>query len=164
MGLSCKDELYRLLRVVDNFAETVKILEQQVRPLISSETPCKSDGQNIIPQSILYGNDLTWRIMVGRSRIRKPFLDLIDKFFPQSLPYVPYIFIGDTVYTLKAGFVIVVRLERFTEYLRMDSLPLVCSPGRIMHTVGNIAHMKLLRHISRPHIGENIFADLPVEP
>ncbi len=56
------------------------------------------------------------------------------------------------------------RLELLTEHPGMSLFPLRSGPCRIVDSVCHIAHVKFLRKIARPHMSENIAADLTVKP
>ena len=102
MSLAGKDELYRTVRVVDDIIEPVKVPEQEVCPLVGCETPCESDCKHIVAERILYGHNLTRRIMVGCRRIGETVLDSSYKLGPQCCPHIPYLCVGHLVYSLEA--------------------------------------------------------------
>ena len=102
--------------------------------------------------------------MACSSRIRKSSLHLFDELLAKTCTDVPYLFVRDLVYSVSARLVIVMCLELLAEYLCMNLLPLRCSLCRIVDTVGDVAYMKLLREIARPHVCEDVLADLAMEP
>ena len=57
-----------------------------------------------------------------------------------------------------------VGLELFAEDTCVDILPLGCSPGRVVHTVGHIADVQFLRQIARIHRSEDVLAHFAVQP
>jgi hypothetical protein len=53
VSLSCEEELYRLLRVVDDLCESVEVTEKEVCSLVCRETTCKTDGKYIVTEVLL---------------------------------------------------------------------------------------------------------------
>ena len=102
--------------------------------------------------------------MVAERRIGDDRLDPLDEFGFESLPGLPDLGIRNIVDTLETFPVIVMGGELRSEDFGMDLLPLLGSPGRIMHTIGHIADVKLFREITRIHVIEDLLADLTVEP
>ena len=98
------------------------------------------------------------------SRVRKTVLNLIDEFLTECSTDVPYFLIRNLVDTLEARLVIVVSLECLSEYLGVNSLPLWCSPCRIVNAICNVAYVKLLWKVCWPHVTEDIAAYFTVEP
>ena len=100
--------------------------------------------------------------MVRDRRVREFLLHHVDESLLKFPPCIPYLLVTYLVDALEALLVIMMCLELRAEHLGVDSLPFLGSPSRIMHTVGYIADIELLRQISRIHIGENFLADLAV--
>ena len=163
MSLSCEEELYRHLRVVHDGIKPVEIGEEQCSTLVGGETSCKTDGKHVVAEGLLDGDYLTWRIVVRHSRIRKLLLDNPDKSLLELFSGIPYLLIGNLVDSFEAFLVVVMCLELWPEHLGVDGLPFLGSPCRIMHAIGYIADIQLLREIARIHVGEDILAHLAVE-
>ena len=102
--------------------------------------------------------------MVAEGRVGNPVL--YDPYKPgfQMLPGLPYFGIRDLVYSVEAGLVIVMGLELRPEHPGMYLLPLSRCPGWVMHTIGNVTDIQLLRKVSRIHPVEYFLADFSVEP
>ena len=164
MGLSGEEELDRTLGIVDYGVEPVKVGEQEGTSLVGGETTGESDGEHIVPEILLDGHDLAGRIMVAGRRIGDYLLHDLDQAGLEDLPGRPYFLIRDLVHPVEAGFVVLVGLEFWTEYLGVDLLPLGCRPCRIMYSVGHIADEEFLGEVAGIHPVEDILAHLTVEP
>ena len=101
--------------------------------------------------------------MIRDCRIREFLLHSIDESFLESLSGIPDVSIRYLVDTLEAFLVIMMCLELRSEYLRMNSLPFLGSPSRIVNPISHIADMQFLRQISRIHVRENFLAHLSVK-
>ena len=101
--------------------------------------------------------------MCAEFRVGKTGLYGIDKVGLEYLSCSPYLLIAHLINAVEAILVIMMCLELLAEYTGVNCLPLLCSPGRIVHTVGNVAHIEFLRQITRIHRSEDILAHLAVK-
>ena len=163
MGLSGEDELNRHLRIVHNRIEPVQVAEEQGCSLVGGETPCETDGEDVVAEGLLDRHYLPRGIVGTEIRIGDLLLDSIYEILLENLPDIPYLTVAELVNAAEAGLVIVMGLEFRSEHLGMESFPLLCRPGRIVYAVGDIAYVKFLRKIARIHIRKDILAHLSVK-
>ncbi len=163
MGLAGKEELNRTLRIVHDRVQPVQIAEEQRRSLVGGEPPSETDGQYVIAQVVLDGDDLARRVVVAKSGIADPFLHDPDQACLQGFPDRPDLLVRNLVDFFKALLVIVMGREFRTEDPRMHLFPFGSSPGRIMDPVRDIADEQFLRQVTRVHIAEDLLAHLAVQ-
>ena len=89
MRLPGEQELDGTFGIVDYSIKPVEIGKQEGTPLVGSETAGETYREYVIPEILLDGHDLAWRIVVAGCRIRDNFLDDLDKPFLQGLPRLP---------------------------------------------------------------------------
>ena len=163
MGLAGEDELYRALRVVHDLSKPVKVAEEQGCSLVGGETTGKTDGQGIVAEPFLDGDNLLRSIVGAELRIRESLLDSLGELTLHLLAGLPNFLIGNGVDALKAALVVMVGCKLVSEDLGVNLLPVPGCPGRIVHSVGDIADIEFLRKISRIHVRENLLAHLAVK-
>ena len=47
VSLTCEEELYGIVRVVDNLCQTIEVGEEEVRTLVGGETASKTDDESV---------------------------------------------------------------------------------------------------------------------
>ena len=47
VSLTCKEELHGVVRIVDDFCQTIEVREEEVSTLVSSETTSKTNDEGI---------------------------------------------------------------------------------------------------------------------
>ena len=164
MRLTGEDELHRTVRIVDYLIEAVQVAEQQMRPLVGGESAGKAYGQHIGAESVQDGHYLMRRVVAGYVRIGYPLLDHLYHPGTKFVSHVPDHTVVYIVDALEALLVVLVGSELGTEHLGVNLLPLRRGPCGIMHSVGHIAYVQLLRQITGPQTAQNLLADLAVHP
>ena len=164
MGFPGKDKLHRMFGVIDDFIQAFEVTEQQVSPLVGSETPGKTYGQNIVPQSFTDLNHLPGSEIRSSHLVFQQFFYMIDQALTQFGTHLIYDSIGNGIDLFETFLIVMMILKIFTEQRFFYFLPFGSRPSRIMHPVGHITDVQLLGHISRPHAFENLFTHFAVQP
>ena len=138
---SCKKELNRTIRVVDQVVQPFEVAEEQSSSFVCCKAAGESYGKDIVAQSLFNLNDLLWRVVIGSRGIAHVLLNGFNEFMAQVLSDTPDLIIRDFIDTIKAAFIVVVGFELLTEDLCMNLFPLRSSPCGVMDSVGDMANM-----------------------
>ena len=94
MSLTCKQELYRVIRIVHDLGQTIQVCEQQMCTLVSSKTTCETD-QQCVRIDLVHQRNHTRRItLVLQPCITELVTDIVDQLVLQSYTSLPNFFIG----------------------------------------------------------------------
>ena len=150
MSLTCKEELNRTLRIVHNLRQTLKVGEEKVSTLVSSETAAETDEQCVWSDALKQRYHTRRITLVLQPCLTELVADIVNELLLQSHASLPYLVVGNIVDSLPNLLVALVRHEVCVEVLAIDILPLCGSPCREVYTVGYIAYMVLLWIVTVP--------------
>ena len=164
MRLTGEEELYRIVRVVHQLIQTLQIGEEQVRTFVSSETATETDDEVIRVHLVQRADDAGRIALALHPILAELLLDIIHHLALQAHTRSPDLCIRDICVRLPHLHIALVVDPLFRQVFGVDIFPLMSSPGRHVYAVGNVAHVQLLREITRPNGAEHLLRYLAVEP
>ena len=139
-----------MLRIVYNFAETLKIGKQQVCTLVSSKTTAESDNQCIWIETLEQLNYTCRIALILQPCLTELLLNIVEQLRLQSLACSPDFLIRTVIDTMPDFLVALVAHMLCIKVLSINITPLCSTPCWEVNTVGNVAHVILLRIVAFP--------------
>ena len=124
MSLSCVEELHWVVRVIDDFLESLKIGEEEVSSLVSRETTSETDDEGVRVDGVDSRVDVRWRALVLCPLLLSLSLHIVDELLLQSLSDVPDFLVWHVLYLLEDREVRLVVDVFLAESLLVECLPL----------------------------------------
>ena len=157
MSLTCEEELHWVVRVVDNLSETVKVAEEEVCTLVSSESACETDSEGVRIDLVYDRHDARRVALVLEPVFLEGHLDVVDELSLESQARVPDLLVWHIVDCLPNLLVRLVCKVILVEVLGVYRLPLRSSPCWHVHTVCDIAYIvELLWEVASPDAVEHV--------
>ena len=131
--------------------------------LVGSEATTEADKQSVGVDPLEDGDR-----RLGVTTIADPLLavegtDMLDEAKLDTLMRLPKHFVGDLLHLSPSIFARLVLEVIFAEVLAVEVLPFGRSPRRKVHTISDIAHMKLFGEEALPHGGEHLLRHLAMQ-
>ena len=136
-----EQELYRIIRVIHQFVQTLQIREQQVSTFVGCKTASKTDNQGLRVHLVECTNDASRITLALHPVLAELHLDIVNQFLFQHHTRCPYLLIRNIGIGLPHIEVRLVFPPAFREFSVIDLFPLRSGPSRHMHTVGHIVHV-----------------------
>ena len=162
VSLTCKYELYRIFRIVDNLRKAVEVGE--VSTLVSSETTSETNHKGIRIDAFENFNHASGVTLVLNPVLTEVALDEVDKLVLHLLAHSPNFFIGHAEDRRPCGFLVLCIVEVLAEVLFVVFLPFRSSPSRHVNAFGNIRNMRFFRSITLPNALEHLLRYFAVQP
>ena len=89
MSLSCEEECDRILWVVHNLVETLKVSEEKMRTLVCSETAAEADGESVRVNLLEKLYHTCWVALVAEPYILELNLDILSEHVLQCETCLP---------------------------------------------------------------------------
>ena len=164
MSLTCKYELDRELRIIDNLSQTVEVGKQEVSTLVSSEAAAETDNQRVRIHLFEDSNHAGGVALVLQPRHLVFVLDILNQLVLQSLADIPDFFVRHTLDSFPILLIRLVGVEVLVETLVEEFLPFGRSPCRHVNTVRNVTHVQFFREITLPNRSEHHLRYLAMQP
>ena len=137
--LTCEEELYGVLGVIDDTLQTLEVGEEEVRTLVGSEATTEADDQSVGVDAFEDG----YR-RLGVAAVADPLLavegaDMLDETELDSLVRLPDRLVGELLDLRPGSFLGLLLEEVLAEVLRVELLPLGGGPCRQVDAVGDVA-------------------------
>ena len=161
--LTCEEELYGVLGVVDDTLQTLEVGEEEVRTLVGSEATTEADDQSVGVDTFEDG----YR-RLGVAAVADPLLavegaDMLDETELDSLVRLPDGLVGELLDLRPGSFLGLLLDEVLAEVLRVELLPLSRGPRRQVDAVGDVADVQLFGEEALPDGGEHLLRDTTVQ-
>ena len=163
MCFSCKNELYRPFRIINNPGQPLRVTEQKIGPLIGGKSPGKTYGEYLTAQAFLNLHDDPGIFQPFDSSPLNPGLDMQYHLIPQAVAKIPYFLVIHVVDFLPPIQIRLIFQKIISKILPVQITPFRGSPCRKMDTVGDISYMQFIRVITFPEILEHMLGHFPVQ-
>ena len=164
MCLAGEDELHGITLIVDNLAQPLQVVEQQISTLIGGKAAGKTDEQGIGIDFVHDAGDARGIALVLEPTLLEIALDETDELLLQGHAHLPDFLVRDIHQGGPSGLQFLMVEEVVGQHLAVEHLPFTGCPGGHVHAIGNVAHMRLLGGITLPQAGEHLLAHLTMEP
>ena len=164
MSLTREQELNRIVRVVDDFVETVEVREQQVRTFVGRKTTTETDNQVVRIHLTQRLNDTT-RVTLGLHPVLKELLlDIVHHLAFQAHTRSPNLAVRNVCVRPPHIEVRLVVHPSFGQVFVVHIFPVRGSPCRHVNAVRHIVHVQFFGEITRPYRREHFLRNLAVQP
>ncbi len=164
MGLAGEDELHGTLLVVDDGSQTVEVREEQIGALVSGETAREADGQHVGLDALDDLDHLARRVETHLIGVAETTADVLDEAVLQIHALIPQLLVGNVVHLLPCRNIIDVAFEAIAKVTGIETSQRRGDPGREVHAVGHVADVQLVLEVAGPHVAQDVFRHLAVEP
>ena len=185
--LTGEEELYGILRIVDNLGKTVKVAEEKVSTLVRSEAACKTNDESVGVNLVEQAYNACRIALILQPVVTETVANILHELVLQCHAGFPHLLVAHLIDVFPDALVALVLHVLRAEVLLMQCLPLVCAPSGIVYTVRHVAHVTLgrievidililsvrkdlvlacglFRHVARPDGSKHALADLSVKP
>ena len=162
MCLSCKDNLYRSIAVVNDLFKSLQIMQYQVGTLVACHSTCKTDGQNIGVKHNPFRHSYQRINTLIRPFLPYSFAHKVDKTHFIGIVHIPDLLCFDLFHPAPHRFFIFKVLPLLTQHLVIGSGQFIAQPGRNVHTVRHVFYGYILFVIHRKDIFPYFFGHFRV--
>jgi hypothetical protein len=164
--LAGEDEQHRALRVGNDLAQPVEVVEQQRGALVGGEAAGEADGQHRRIGRVGAAQDAVevgLRALVAQVLLAHPAVHQVQQLGFQRLADAPEDLVGNALHAVPAALVGEAVLPAEAEVAVEGFVPVGGEEGRHVHRVGDVVHRVFGGGDLRPHVGADARGHVAVD-